>query len=121
MTLAAACMLGVLAGIAFGWLWLLVVPWVVHRHFFSAMASLTRDILQVDDTRVFVSLYRRLLGLVARYVGRNLGGTVVASVPLVAVLLVASRLVDDGEVPFFTAFVAAMMLVFLWPSRSKAS
>lgn len=121
MTFAAAAgALGVLAGIAFGWLWLWVVPWAVHRRFWRAMSSLMREILGVEEIRAFLGLYRRLLGLVARYVGRNLGGTVVASVPLIAVLLVASRVVDDGEVAFFAAFIVAMTVVFLWPGR-KAS
>ena len=120
MTLAAACTLGVLAGIAFGWLWLLVVPWAVHLRFWSATTTLTRDILKVDDAGVFFGLYRNLLGAVARYVGRNLAGTLVAGIPLVAVLLIAAPLVDQSEIPFFIAFMVAMMAFFLWPS-AKAS
>jgi len=116
MTLAAACALGVAAGVAFGWLWLLVVPWAVHLRFWSATTALTRDILKVDDAGVFFGMYRNLLGAVARYVGRNLAGTLVAGVPLVIVLLIAS----PSEIPFFIAFGVAMTAYFLWPG-AKAS
>jgi hypothetical protein len=116
VTLAAACTLGVAAGVAFGWLWLLVVPWAVHLRFWSAMTSLAGDILKVDDAAVFFGLYRNLLGATARYVGRNLAGTLVAGVPLVIVLLIAS----PSEIPFFVAFVVAMTAFFLWPSAKRS-
>ena len=64
MTLAAGA-LGLLAGILFGWLWLRIVPWAVHRRFFSAMTALIGELVRVEEARVFLGLYRRLLGLVA--------------------------------------------------------
>ena len=111
---------GVIAGIAFGWLWLLVVPWVVHKHFWVAMSTLAREILKVDDTDVFFRLYKRLLAATARYVGRNLAGTVVAGVPIVILLLLAAPLMRDGEIPFFVAFVVAMTVFFLWPAPKES-
>jgi len=120
VTLAAAGALGLLAGILFGWLWLRIVPWAVHRRFFSAMTALIGELVRVEEARVFLGLYRRLLGLVARYVGRNLGGTVVASLPLLVLLLAASRVIERGELAFFASFIAAMMVVFLWPARSAS-
>lgn len=120
MTLAAAGVLGLAAGILFGWLWLRIVPWAVHRRFFPAMSGLIRELVRVEEARAFLRLYRALLGLVARYVGRNLGGTVVASLPLVVLLAAASRVIERGEPAFFASFVAAMMVVFLWPAARRS-
>lgn len=120
MTLAAVCTLGLAAGIAFGWLWLRIVPWAVHLRFWSAMTSLAGDILKVDDARVFFGLYRNLLGATARYVGRNLAGTLVAGIPVLIVVLLAAPLVREGEIPFLVAFVLAMTAFFLWPGAKRS-
>ena len=120
MTLAAVCTLGLVAGVAFGWLWLRVVPWAVHLRFWSAMTALARDILKVDDTQVFLRLYRSLLAATARYVGRNLAGTLVAGIPVLIVVLLAAPLVREGEIPFLIAFVVAMTAFFLWPSAKRS-
>ena len=120
MTLAAAGALGVAAGVVFAWLWLWVVPWAVHRRFWPTMSAITRDILRADDPHAFLRLYRGLLAGVARYVGRNLGGALVASLPVLAILLLASRTLPGGEVPFFAAFTAAMLVVFLWPTARRS-
>lgn len=106
-----AATLGVVAGIVFAWLWLWVVPWAVHWRFFRRVSALARDILKVDELRAFLGLYGKLLADTARYVGRNLAGTAVAGAPLVAFFLLA----EAAPVPFFTAFVTSMMLVFCWP------
>ena len=74
---AAACALGALAGLAFAWLWLRVVPPGTNRAFWSSMSQLTRRLLEVEQTGEFLRLYRQLGGLLARYVGRNLAGTLV--------------------------------------------
>ena len=116
MSLAAACALGIVAGVAFGWLWLLVVPWAVHLRFWSAMNTVIREILRVDEARVFFGLYRRLLADTARYVGRNLAGTVVAGLPLLAVI----PFIKQTEIPFLIAFVLAMTVFFLWPSAKRS-
>lgn len=120
MTLAAAAGLGALAGVAFAWLWLRVVPWAVHLDFWAAMPLAAREVLGADEARVFFGHYRGLLALVARYVGRNLGGALVASLPVLGVLLVAERALPGGEVPFFAAFMVAMMAVFLWPALRRS-
>jgi hypothetical protein len=89
----AAIGLGVAAGAAFAWLWLRVVPHDIHRRFWSAMSGLTREMLVVEEGGQFLRLYRRLGGLVARYVGRNLGGTLLGCLPMVLILLTVAPLV----------------------------
>lgn len=120
MTLAAAGALGVVAGIVFAWLWLWIVPWAVHGRFWPALSAITGDILRTDDPRAFLRLYRGLLAAVARYVGRNLGGALLASLPVLAILFLASRTLPGGEVPFFVAFTVAMIVVFLWPATRRS-
>jgi hypothetical protein len=89
----AAIGLGVAAGAAFAWLWLLVVPHDIHRRFWSAMSGLTREMLVVDEGGQFLRLYGRLGGLLARYVGRNLGGTLLGCLPMIVLLLTVAPLV----------------------------
>lgn len=90
---AAACGLGLLAGGAFAWIWLRVVPAGTNRRFWSAMSGLTREMLQVEETGAFLRLYRRLGGLLAKYVARNLGGAALGCVPMIAILLSVAPLV----------------------------
>jgi len=90
---AAACGLGLLAGGAFAWVWLRVVPAGTNRRFWSAMSGLTREMLQVEETGAFLRLYRRLGGLLAKYVARNLGGAALGCVPMIAILLTVAPLV----------------------------
>jgi hypothetical protein len=92
----AACALGALAGAAFAWLWLRIVPPGTNRTFWSAMSDLTRRLLAVDETSEFLALYKRLAGMLARYVGRNLAGTAVACLPMIAILLTVAPLVFDA-------------------------
>jgi hypothetical protein len=93
---AAACGLGIVAGAAFAALWLRIVPPGTNRRFWSSMSELTRKLLAVDEAGEFLRLYRRLGGLLARYVARNLGGTVVACLPMIAILLTVAPLVFAG-------------------------
>jgi hypothetical protein len=93
---AAACALGALAGLGFAWLWLRVVPPGTNRAFWSSMSQLTRRLLEVEQTGEFLRLYRQLGGLLARYVGRNLAGTLVAGLPAIAILLTVAPLVFEA-------------------------
>lgn len=93
---AAACALGALAGLAFAGLWLRVVPPGTNRAFWSSMSQLTRRLLEVEQTDEFLRLYRQLGGLLARYVGRNLAGTLVACLPMIAILLTVAPLVFEA-------------------------
>jgi hypothetical protein len=107
-----AITLGLAAGIVFAWLWLWVVPWAVHGQFFRAAASLMQWIFKADELEAFLSLYGSLLKATGRYVGRNLAGTVVAGLPLMALYLITPGLLNPG---FFVAFTASMTIVFFWP------
>jgi hypothetical protein len=93
---AAACALGAAAGVGFAWLWLRLVPPGTNRRFWSSMSELARRLLTVEETSEFFALYRRLGGLLARYVGRNLGATLVACLPMIAILLTVAPLVFTG-------------------------
>jgi hypothetical protein len=89
---AAACALGALAGLAFAWLWLRIVPRGTNGAFWSAMAGFTREMLRVEEPAALLALYRRLGSLLWRYVARNLAGILVACLPMVAIVLVATPL-----------------------------
>lgn len=91
----AACGLGLLAGGAFAWIWLRVVPTGTNRRFWSAMSGLTREMLRVEETGAFLRLYRRLGGLLAKYVARNLGGAALGCLPMIAILLTVAPLVFE--------------------------
>ena len=95
LALAAACLLGALAGLAFAWLWLCIVPRGTNRRFWSALSALTREMLRVDEAAALFALYRRLGGLLGRYLARNLGGTLVACLPMIAILVVAAPLLPE--------------------------
>ncbi len=88
----AAGALGAAAGLAFAGLWLRLVPRGTNRRFWLAMAGLTRDMLRIDEPSAFLALYRRLGGLLAGYLARNLGGLLIACLPMVAVVMVATAL-----------------------------
>lgn len=109
----AACGLGLLAGGAFAWIWLRVVPAGTNRRFWSAMSGLTREMLQVEETGAFLRLYRRLGGLLARYVARNLGGAALGCVPMIAMLLTVAPVV-------FEAWDARAERVALVPAEAAA-
>ena len=107
-----AITLGIAAGVVFAWLWLWVVPWAVHGQFFKSALSLVQWIFKAEELGAFASLYGSLLKATARYVGRNLAGTVVAGLPLVALYLIDPRRLT---IEFLVAFTASMMIVFFWP------
>jgi hypothetical protein len=110
-----ACGLGGAAGAAFAWLWLLVVPHATHLRFWSATHALTREIFQVDGFGPLVSAYRRLFLLVGGYVARNLGGTLLAALPALALLFLLN---GKSEAVFAVAFAVTLFAAFLWPARS---
>jgi hypothetical protein len=91
----AAGALGAAAGLGFAWLWLRIVPRGSNRRFWAAMAALTRDILRVDEPAALAAIYARLGALLARYVGRNLAGILVACLPMVAIVVTALPLLPE--------------------------
>jgi hypothetical protein len=105
---AAVCALGAMAGGAFAWLWLWIVPRGTHRGFWSALSATAREMLRVEETRVFVSLYAHLGRLLGPYLARNLGGTVLACLPMVLILVFLAA-------PVFEAWDAKAQRVTLAP------
>jgi hypothetical protein len=93
---AAAGALGVLAGLAFAWIWLRIVPHRIHGAYWREMAALTREMLHVEETRAFVRLYGRLGRLLGPYVARNLGGMAAACLPLILVSLTVAPMLFDA-------------------------
>lgn len=91
----AAGALGAAAGVGFALLWLRIVPRGTNRRFWSAMAGLTREILRVDEPAAFLALYRRLGGLLGRYVARNLAGIALACLPMAAIVVAATPLLPE--------------------------
>ena len=112
--LLAACGLGALAGVAFAGLWLLVVPHAAHRRFWRAMHELTREMLNVDEFHRLMSAYRRLGVIAGGYVARNVGGTLLAALPAIALLFVVSKETSVFAAAFAVSTVAAMV----WPKQS---
>lgn len=93
---AAACGLGLLAGVAFAWVWLWLVPRGTNRRFWTSLSALSREMLEVDETKAFLRLYRRLGALLTPYLARNLGGTALACLPMIVLLLTLAPLVFEA-------------------------
>jgi hypothetical protein len=80
-TVAAA---GIAGGWAFALIWARLAPMSVQGQFWSTMTSVTKGMLVAEHSHEFVDLYRRLGVALFRYLGRNLGGVLIASLPLLA-------------------------------------
>lgn len=93
---AAAIGLGLAAGAAFAWIWLRVVPRGTNGRFWTAMSRLTREMLQVEDTGVFLRLYGRLFRLLGPYLARNLGGMLLGCLPMILLLLSLAPMVFES-------------------------
>jgi hypothetical protein len=120
MSAAAACASGAGAGVAFGWIWLRIVPWSTHARFWAVAGPLIRECLSVDDTRVFMGLYGRLVRAVVAYVGRNAAATALAGLPLILTWFLVRPADGADTVAFGGAFVAAMLVFFLWSSLKRS-
>jgi hypothetical protein len=56
----------------------------VQGQFWSTMTSVATGMLRAEHSHEFVDLYRRLGVALCRYLGRNLGGLLLGSLPLIA-------------------------------------
>ena len=56
----------------------------IQGQFWSTMTSVARGMLRAEHSHEFVDLYRRLGLALCRYLGRNVGGLLLASLPLIA-------------------------------------
>jgi hypothetical protein len=100
------------------WLWLRIVPAGTNRTFWSAMSELCRRLLAAEDTAEFFRLYKRLARVLAPYVARNLAGTVIACLPLMAILVSPLwPLLRGIEAAFFAVFIVVTAAGVLWPRK----
>jgi len=112
--LLAACAFGVLAGVAFAGLWLMIVPHAAHRRFWVAMHGVSREMLQVDEFGRLLLAYRQLGAVVGGYVARNVGGTLLAALPALALLF----LINQEQTAFAVAFAVSTLAAMVWPRQS---
>jgi hypothetical protein len=84
----------VAAGLMLGWLfarlWRLCAPRESNRRFWAALGDISRQMLAVDEIAALLRLYRRLARDVGGYVLRNLGGLVLACLPVAAFLILVA-------------------------------
>ena len=87
------------AGIISGWLfvtlWRLCASREKNRAFWALLRELTARLLIVDNPRALLVLYRQLAVGAGSYVFGNLGGVILASVPILAFLLLVAPAVLD--------------------------
>jgi hypothetical protein len=85
---------GVGCGLLLGWLfvrlWRLCAPRESNRRFWESLGDITRQMLKVDEVAWLLALYRRLARDVGGYVLRNLGGVLLACLPVAVFLIVVA-------------------------------
>jgi hypothetical protein len=81
---ATAAAAGIVGGWAFALIWARLAPLSVQGEFWSTLTSVGRSMLVAEHSREFLDLYRRLGAALFRYLGRNVGGLILASLPLIA-------------------------------------
>lgn len=81
---------GLLLGWAFVRLWRWCAPRETNRRFWSVLGEISRQMLTVDEPSALLGLYGRLGRDVGGYVLRNIGGIVLACVPVAAFLLLVA-------------------------------
>src|SRR5689334_4988881 len=79
-----------MGGWAFVLIWARLAPMSVQGEFWSTMNGVARGMLSAEQSHEFVELYRRLGIALFRYLTRNLGGLILASLPLIALAAVLS-------------------------------
>jgi hypothetical protein len=92
---ATAAAAGIAGGWAFTLIWARFAPLSVQGQFWSTMSSVATGMLTAEHSREFVDLYRRLGVALFRYLSRNLGGLILASLPVLALAGVASASVFE--------------------------
>jgi hypothetical protein len=85
------------SGMLLGWLvaklWKRCTPRETHRQFWVSLVDITKCMLAVDELQLLLSLYRRLALDVGGYLLRNIGGLVVACLPVVVFSVFVAPLV----------------------------
>ena len=81
---ATAAAAGIMGGWVFTLIWARLAPASVQRQFWSTMSNVAQSMLVAEHSHEFLDLYRRLGVALWRYLGRNVGGLILASLPLIA-------------------------------------
>ena len=81
---ATAAVAGIIGGWTFAWIWARLVPSSVQGRFWSTLSGVAKSMLAAERSREFLDLYRRLGSSVVRYVARNVGGLLLACLPIIA-------------------------------------
>jgi len=81
---ATAAAAGITGGWAFALIWTRLAPVSIQRQFWSTLGNVARKMLVAEQSCEFLDLYRRLGVALVRYLGRNVGGLIIASLPLLA-------------------------------------
>jgi hypothetical protein len=86
----------------------------VQGQFWSTMTSVANGMLNAEQSREFVELYRRLGIALGRYLGRNLGGLLLASLPMLAF----AALLGTSNLMFFGMATLGAVAAMLWRWRT---
>lgn len=87
---ATAAAAGIIGGWTFALIWARLVPLSVQGQFWSSMTGFARSMLVAERSREFLDLYRRLGVSLVRYLGRNIGGLLLACLPITALTFALS-------------------------------
>ena len=87
---ATAAAAGVIGGWAFALIWSRLAPMSIQGQFWSTLTSVGKGMLVAEHSHEFLDLYRRLGVALLRYLGRNIGGLILASLPLIALAFALS-------------------------------
>lgn len=119
---ATAAAAGIAGGWAFALIWARLAPVSVQRQFWSTLSGVAQSMLAAEQSREFLDLYRRLGVALLRYLSRNLGGLILASLPLIALAGAISGSVfphlSDPELLFFGMAAVGAVSAMLWRRRT---
>lgn len=101
-------------GTAFVVMWRLCVPRGATRGMLAELIAITTALAKVDEIDRFLALYKRLIVRVGGYVLRNTGGLALASLPMIAALLLLAP-------PVLDAWGRRADGVVLYPPMSESS
>lgn len=87
---ATAAAAGITGGWMFALIWAHLVPSSVQGQFWSTMPGFASSMLAAERSCEFLDLYRRLGVSLFRYLGRNVGGLMLACLPITALTFALS-------------------------------
>lgn len=96
---AAAAAAGIIGGWTFALIWARLVPSSVQGQFWSTMPAFARGMLAAERSSEFIDLYRRLGVALLRYLRRNVGGLILAGLPVAVLTIALSAWVFERNAP----------------------